>query len=111
MEAQEQAGIEFTIDDGRMCIAKLPPGSDLAALPRTPAFFSVTCNREEISVVAEEQFAFPGAEIHRGWRAIKIKGPLEFELKGILASLLNPLNEAGVSVFALSTYSTDYIFV
>ena len=80
-------------------------------MDRTYPFFSVTCTGDELSIVAEESFVHPAAEIERGWRAIKVKGPLDFALKGILASLLNPLNDAGVSVFALSTYTTDYIFV
>jgi hypothetical protein len=104
-------GVEFSVYDGRVCLAKLPAGVDPATIQHTPGFFSVTCTDDEVSIVAEEQFVHPGAEIQRGWRAIKVKGPLEFELKGVLASLLNPLNEAGVSVFALSTYTTDYIFV
>jgi uncharacterized protein len=104
-------GVEFSVHDGRLCLAKLAPSVDPATLTHTPGFFSVTCTGEELSIVAEEQFAHPDAEIQRGWRAIKVKGPLEFELKGILASLLNPLNDAGISVFALSTYTTDYIFV
>ena len=103
--------IAFSVHDSRVCLAKLPAGTPIGSLQCTPEIFSVTCDNEEVSIIADESFAHPGAEIQRGWRAIKVKGPLEFELKGVLASLLNPLNEAGVSVFALSTYSTDYIFV
>jgi hypothetical protein len=104
-------GVEFSVFDGRVCLAKLPPSVDASTIVHTPGFFSVTCTEDELSIVAGEQFSHPGAEIQRGWRAIKVKGPLEFELKGVLASLLNPLNEAGISVFALSTYTTDFIFV
>ena len=103
--------IEFSVHDGRLCIAKLPSGTALTDVQRTHPFFSVSCTGDELSVVAEEYFTHPDAEIERGWRAIKVKGPLDFALKGILASLLNPLNDAAVSVFALSTYTTDYIFV
>jgi hypothetical protein len=103
--------IQFSVYDGRLCLAKLPPDTKLASIPRTVGFFSLTANDDEISVIAGEQFLHPKAEIERGWRAIKVKGPLEFELKGVLASLLNPLTDADISVFALSTYNTDYILV
>ena len=47
----------------------------------------------------------------RGWRALKILGPLDFDLVGVLASLSTTLAQAGVSIFAISTYNTDYVFV
>ncbi len=47
----------------------------------------------------------------RGWRGLKVAGPLDFALTGVLASLAGPLAEAGVSIFAISTYDTDYLFV
>ena len=46
-----------------------------------------------------------------GWRCLKVKGPLEFPLIGVLASLATPLASAGVSIFALSTFNTDYLLV
>ena len=103
--------ISFSVHDGRVCIAKLPSSTRIESLTETPGFFSVTCTGDELSIVAGEEFVHPAAKIERGWRALKVKGPLEFQQKGVLASLLNPLNEAGISVFALSTYTTDYVFV
>lgn len=47
----------------------------------------------------------------REWRALKVVGPLDFALTGILASLCAPLAAAGISVFALSTYDTDYLLI
>ncbi len=46
-----------------------------------------------------------------GWIAFRVKGELDFGLVGILASIVNPLKIAGVSVFAISTFNTDYILV
>ncbi|UTA51115.1 ACT domain-containing protein [Deinococcus radiodurans] len=42
---------------------------------------------------------------------MKLHGPFDFGLTGILASVLNPLRDAGVGIFALSTYDTDYVLV
>jgi len=52
-----------------------------------------------------------GWEAEIGWRCLKVLGPLDFSLTGILASLAVPLAEASVSIFAMSTYNTDYILV
>ena len=105
------SGVEFSVYDGRFCLAKLPRRSDLSQLKTEGEFLSITRDDDEVSVVADESWFHPEAEIHRGWRAIKVKGPLAFELQGVLASILDPLRDAGIGVFCLSTYSTDYIFV
>ena len=47
----------------------------------------------------------------RNWRALKVKGPLDFSLTGILSSLLTPLANAGIPVFAISTFDTDYLLL
>jgi hypothetical protein len=45
------------------------------------------------------------------WRAFEVAGPLDFALTGILSRLAQPLADAGVSLFAVSTYDTDYVLV
>jgi hypothetical protein len=62
-------------------------------------------------VVLPEQVVPGHWKAERGWRCLKVLGPLDFDLIGILASLAVPLAEAGVSIFAVSTYSTDYILL
>jgi hypothetical protein len=47
----------------------------------------------------------------RGWRGLRVCGPLAFSLVGVLAGLLSPLAEAGIRVFVLSTFDTDYVLV
>ncbi len=49
--------------------------------------------------------------VERNWRALQVEGPLDFSLTGVLSSLTAPLAEAGISVFAISTYNTDYFLV
>jgi hypothetical protein len=46
-----------------------------------------------------------------GWRALKLRGPFPFSATGILASVLSPLAEAEVPIFAVSTFDTDYVLV
>ena len=42
---------------------------------------------------------------------IKVEGPLDFSMTGVLSSLASPLAEAKISIFAISTYNTDYLLV
>lgn len=83
---------------------------DGAELDFSPCFFARTDN--EISLVCESGFE-PKNVIAResGWRAFRVCGSLDFSLVGILAGLTSRLADAGVSVFAVSTFLTDYVLV
>ncbi len=74
-------------------------------------FWSVTRTAVELSVVCAEALVPEGVRVERGWRVLKVVGPLDFSLTGILASLAQPLADAGVPIFALSTFDTDYVLV
>ena len=67
---------------------------------------------EEISLVCRTEAA-PLHTLERddGWRGYRVKGPLDFSLVGILSRISGILADNGISVFAVSTYNTDYILV
>lgn len=67
---------------------------------------------EELSLVCETAVV-PLDTIARedGWRAFRIEGVLDFSLTGILSRLVGILAEAGIGIFAVSTYNTDYVLV
>jgi uncharacterized protein len=95
-------------------IVQLPPGapipSQLATAPSI-GIRSITRTDEETSIVCLESEAPKNARVELGWRAFQVKGPLDFNLTGILASLSGTLAAAGISLFAVSTFNTDYILV
>ena len=74
-------------------------------------FSSVTRTAEELSVVCPDAQVPGRVKREGGWRVLKVEGPLDFSLTGVLASLTAPLAREGISVFALSTYDTDYLLV
>jgi hypothetical protein len=80
------------------------------ALPDSE-FVSLTVSGGEISLVCEEEKVPKGCKMEPGWRALKIKGPLDFSLVGILADIAAVLAQAKVSIFAVSTFETDYVLV
>lgn len=91
-------------------ICRFAPDAALPPWAMGGAFWSVTRTAEELSVVCAEPVPDDGLA-ERGWRGLQVVGPLDFALTGILAGLTAPLAEAGISIFALSTYDTDYLLV
>ena len=84
-----------------------PVPEDLMQAP----FYSMTRTPEELSVVCPESAVPQNARAERGWKALKVEGLLDFATTGILANLTKPLADADISVFALSTYDTDYLLI
>jgi len=74
-------------------------------------FTSVTVTSDEISIVCPESVLPPEAKANRSWRALRVEGNLDLSMTGVIASLTSPLADAGISVFTLSTYDTDYLLV
>jgi hypothetical protein len=74
-------------------------------------FVSITQTIDELSIVCREANVPSDVKADRGWRALKVAGPLDLALTGVLASLVNPLAEAQINIFAISTFDTDYLLV
>ena len=75
------------------------------------SFFSITKTDSELSVVCAETAVPANVIAQRGRRILRVEGPLDLSLTGVLASLASPLAEAKVSIFVLSTYDTDYLLI
>jgi hypothetical protein len=74
-------------------------------------FWSVTRSDSELSIVCSQDDVPPDASAERGWVALRLEGPLDFTLTGVVSALCSPLAEAEVPVFVLSTFETDYLLV
>lgn len=87
------------------------------AMPRQARFFAVTQTREELSLICPQaNVPTDAAEVAEiiidpGWHCLKLEGPFGLDEPGILASIVTPLAQAGISVFAEATYDTDYLLV
>ncbi|SPE28283.1 conserved hypothetical protein [Candidatus Sulfopaludibacter sp. SbA3] len=93
----------------RMAICRLAGGEPVPWA--CGGFYSVTRAARELSIVCVEAGVPAGVRCDRPWRLLEVEGPLDFGLTGVLASLAAPLAEAGVSIFAISTFDTDYLLV
>jgi len=74
-------------------------------------FYSITRTYEELSIVCPQENIPAEIKINKGWRCLKVQGPLGFDIVGILASLSMPLASEGISIFVFSSYDTDFIMV
>src|SRR5204862_355757 len=74
-------------------------------------FTSVTRTVDELSVVCAYDHVPEGVPMEGPWRAFKVQGPIVMTLIGVVASLANPLEAAGISIFAVSTFDTHYVLV
>jgi len=95
----------------RLAVCQLPPQVDIPEWAHPGELFSITRTAAELSIVCPQRFVPQDAKAERDWRAFEVIGPLDFSLVGVLASIANTLAEVGISIFALSTYNTDYLLV
>jgi uncharacterized protein len=113
--------VRLRVLPGELVVARLAPDAPVPPAPAVPVappgapaprpLWSVTRTAAELSIVCSPGDVPPGAVVEPGWRALAVAGPLDFALTGVLAALAVPLAEAGVSIFAASTYDTDHVLV
>jgi hypothetical protein len=101
--------LELRVLDGSFAVWQLPPGT----LPDLEGreFLSMSWTARETSVVGPEDAVPESHPSDRGWRCLEVAGPLAFQLTGVLASLSGTLADAGLPIFVVSTYHTDYVMV
>ena len=97
--------------DGTFAICRLDCNAPIPPWASAGHFFSITRTTDELSVVGRQDAVPEGVVCERGWRCLRVVGTVPFSVVGVLASLTAPLAEAGVSLFAVSTFDTDYLLV
>ena len=101
--------MKLSVQPDRLAVCQIPKRSPQDFTQAN--FWSLTCTPDETSLILPEAEAQEHWVVEPGWRALKVHGPLDFSLTGILAAIAQPLAQAGISIFALSTYNTDYVLV
>ena len=90
---------------------KLKPNETVPEIVYKQEFYSITKTDEELSIVVDEDVNILSNVVEYNWKAIKIVGTLDFSLIGILSKISTILAQAEISIYAISTYNTDYILV
>lgn len=102
--------MHLTILPDSLAVARLSPDAGVPEWARG-AFLSITRTGEELSIVCDDDAVPDDVRAERDWRALKIEGPIPFEMTGVAAALLAPLAEAKISIFLISTFDTDYLLL
>jgi hypothetical protein len=103
--------LTLTLLDDRLSICRLAHDAPIPEQILRGGFFSITRTPDELSIVCAQAHVPDGVTCEPDWRCLQVMGPLPFELTGILATLTQPLAEAGISLFAVSTFDTDYLLI
>jgi hypothetical protein len=95
-----------------LAICRLPAEAPLPAWASVSgSFLTVSRTADELSITMVQRGVPSGVRCERDYRALRVRGSLPPNLVGILLSIAEPLAEAGLSIFAISTYETDYVLV
>jgi hypothetical protein len=92
-------------------VYRLPGDAEVPSWAGGGAFTSVSRSRGELSVLCAWRPDASAVPVIGPLSCCCLDGPLDFSLTGILAGLTQPLAAAGVSVFCVATYDTDYLLV
>ena len=101
----------LSILDDVFTIHRLPSNSEIPNQVYQSRFYSISRSDEEMSIVCSSSVHLNSDRAETGWSCIKILGPLDFSLTGIMAEISAVLAKAEISIFAISTFDTDYILV
>jgi len=97
--------------DAEYAITRLTIGTPVPDWVAGAGFWTISSSREEMTVVCRAARVPSSVQSSGGWRCFRIEQHFTIDVPGVLASILGPLSEAGVGIFANSTFSTDYVFI
>jgi uncharacterized protein len=105
--------LNLSLLEDRFAVVQLEPSASIPTWALEGDFFSVSKTTEELSIVCLESNVPTNSNVRleRDWACLKLQGPFEFSLTGILLSVLEPLAQVNVGIFALSTFNTDFVLV
>lgn len=103
--------LRLTVLGGEFAVHRLGAGGAIPdeVLRSRPVWVART--DDELSVVCDSRVAVPAERSDDGWSCLRVEGPLDLGLVGVLANLSAALADAGVSLLAQSTFDTDYLLV
>ena len=96
---------------GLFAVCRLRTDEEIPPWASSSSFCSFTRTPEELSIVCPQELVPERVTAEVGLRALKVEGKLDFNMIGILSSITSVLAGTGISIFAISTFDTDYIFV
>ena len=103
--------LALTLEPWDLAVCRLDPAAPVPDWATRGGFHAVTRTPRELSIVCATADVPAGVRAEKGWRCFALRGPIAFEETGVLSSIAAPLAAAGIGIFALSTFDTDYVLV
>ena len=103
--------LRYLLLDGRFAICQLPAGSGIPDWATGGQFSSICSTGEELSIVCDVNVVPADVKCEAPFVCLKLQGPFPLNETGVLSAFIQPLAQAGVPVFAIATYNTDYVLI
>lgn len=103
--------LDLTVEAWELAVSRLPPDAPVPDWALRGVFHAVTRTPLELSVVCDAAAVPDEVRSEKGWRCFSLAGPIPFDETGVLLSIAAPLAEAGIGIFAISTFDSDYVLV
>jgi hypothetical protein len=106
--------MELILLPERYAVCRLDAHADAPGWGVGAGLWSLTRTADELSLVCAED-GLPAdtgrATVDPGWRCMRVAGSMDLGLVGVMAGLSSALAGAGVAIFVIATYNTDYLLV
>ncbi len=103
--------LTFLVFRDTYAICKLDKDAPVPGWAYAGSFVSITRTPDELSITCTEGYVPERIQCQKGWRCLKVQGTFDFSVTGVIASFTPFLAKAGISVFVICTYETDYLLV
>lgn len=101
----------FTLLPATLAVCRLERSAPVPGWVGGDPFVAITRTADELSVICDEAAVPQGVVAARGWRCLKLEGPFDFSVTGLVASFAGALADDGISLMVVCTYDTDYLLV
>jgi hypothetical protein len=92
-------------------INKLPQFAEIPSILSQGDMCFISRTDEELSIMCPDYMAPNNVQQELGWRCLRVEGSQKLVEVGVLASITQPITDAGIPMFAICTFNTDYVFV
>ena len=103
--------LDLTVEAWELAVSRLPPAAPVPGWATRAAFHAIARTPLELSIVCAAADVPDDVRSEKGWRCFRLAGPIPFEETGVLLSVAAPFAAAGIGMFAISTFDTDYVLV
>jgi hypothetical protein len=103
--------LQLSLLDEMYGICVFPNNTPIPEWVVTASWFSITRTRKELTIVCQQSIIPSDCEYNSDWRLFRIDGSFDLNQVGVISSLAVPLAQAGISIFVVSSYDTDYFLI